>query len=149
MRRPTLGPRQIAGKVATSKARRQGFTLLEVMIAISLLAVGLLALAAMQIQAMKGGRAGVVDTYATTLAQDRIERLQRLTWADVGPTSGWTTATSVSHPTNGQGYQLQWQIADVVANWTRSVDVRVTWNAPGRPNRTRVLSSLRYNWEGL
>ena len=119
------------------------------MIALSLLAVGLLALALMQLQAMKGGRAGVVDTYATTLAQDGMERLQRLSWSDVGSTSGWTAATNVSHPTNGGSYQVQWQIADVVADWTRTVDVRVTWDAPGRPNRTRVLSSVRYNWEGL
>ena len=140
MRRP-LGPRRTAGS--------QGFTLLEVVIALSLLGIGLLALAVMQLQAMKGGRAAVVDTYATTIAQDGMERLQRLTWSDIGSTSGWTTATTSTHPTNGQSYEVQWRIANEVANWTRTIDVRVTWDAPGRPNRTRVFSSLRYNWEGL
>ena len=60
--------------------RQQGFSLIEVMIALVLLGVGLLALAAMQLQAMQGGRKGQVDTYATTLAQDRVERLQHMRW---------------------------------------------------------------------
>ncbi len=130
-------------------AAREGFTLLEIMIAMSLLGVGMLGVAAMQIQAMKSGRIAAVDTFATTIAQDGMERLQRLRWADIAPTAGWTPPIDFPHPSNGETYQAQWRIANVVANWTRSIDVRVTWTQPDRPNRSRILSSLRYNREGL
>jgi prepilin-type N-terminal cleavage/methylation domain-containing protein len=128
---------------------RSGFSLLEVVIVLGLLGVGLLALAAMQLQALSGGRAAQVDTFATTLAQDRMEQLQRLRWTSLAPTAGWTAALAVTHPTSGQDYNLSWRITDVVPNWTRSIDVRVTWSGANRPNRARVLSSIRYNREGL
>jgi prepilin-type N-terminal cleavage/methylation domain-containing protein len=128
---------------------RRGFSLLEVVIVLGLLGVGLLALAAMQLQALRGGRSGQVDTYATSLAQDRMERLQRLRWTALAPTTGWSAATTRTHPVSGQDYELSWRISDVVPSWTRAIDVRVTWDAPDRPNRSRVLSSLRYNREAL
>jgi len=132
-------------------ARRgqRGLTLIEVMIALVLLAVGLLALAAMQLQALQGGRKGQVDTYATTLAQDRMERLQRMRWTSMAPTAGFTAPLTMSHPVSGQDYQLDWRITDVVATWTREINVRIRWATPNRPNRSRVLSSIRYNREGL
>jgi Tfp pilus assembly protein PilV len=118
------------------------------MIALTLLAVGLLTLAAMQIQALSGGRSGHLDTYATTLAQDQMEELNQLSWTSIPPTGGWTAPVTVTHPSNGQSYLVSWQIADAVPNWTRTVDVRVNWSTPKRPNRSRTLSSIRYNREG-
>jgi prepilin-type N-terminal cleavage/methylation domain-containing protein len=128
---------------------RGGFSLLEVTIVLGLLGVGMLSLAVMQLQALRGGRSGTADTYATTVAQDRMELLQRLRWTSMAPTAGWTAPVTVSHSTNGQDYAVSWRITDVVANWTRAVDVQVSWDAPGRPGRTRFLSSVRYNREGL
>jgi len=34
-----------------------------------------------------------------------------------------------------------------VAGQTRSLDVRVQWNEPDRPNRSLTYSSLRFNLE--
>ena len=90
-----------------------------------------------------------VDTYATTLAQDRVERLQRMRWTSLAPTAGWTAQLTVTHPESVQFYQLDWRITDVVASWTREINVRVRWATPNRPNRSRVLSSIRFNREGL
>ena len=130
---------------------REGLTLIEVMIALTILAVGLLTLATMQLEALRGGRSGVADSFATALAQDKMEDLQRMSWAngDLAATGNWATAQTRTHPANGQTYLVDWRVNDVIANWTRSIDVRVTWNGPRRANRSRVLSSIRYNREAL
>lgn len=127
-------------------SRREGLTLIEVMLALGMLGAGLLTLAVMQLEAARGGRSGRVDTVASAVAQDQMERLNRQTWTNLTPTS-WTTP--LAQTTQGQDFQLSWRIADVVANWTRAIDVRVTWDGPQRANRRRVLSSIRYNRENL
>jgi type IV pilus assembly protein PilV len=131
--------------------RREGLTLIEVMIALTILAFGLLTMAAMQLEALRGGRSGQVDTFATTLAQDRMEDLQQRAWthADLAATGNWTAAVSRTHPSSGQSYLLDWRVTDLVAGWTRTIDVRVRWDGPKRPNRSRTLSSIRYNREDL
>lgn len=128
-----------------------GFTLLEVMIALSVLAVGLLTLSAMQIQALSAGRSSKTSTFAMTVAQDKMEDLVRKAWdhGDLSPTGTWVAAQTVTDGIDGQSYQLDWRVDDVVADWSRAVDVRVRWNEPGKANRTRTISSIRYNRDAL
>lgn len=128
------------------RRRSGGMTLIEVMIALSMLGVGLLTLAVMQLEATRGGRTGRVDTVASAIAQDQMERLQRQPWTALAPTS-WTPP--VSQTEQGQEFQVSWRIANLVTDWTRTIDVRVTWDGPQRSNRSRVLSSIRYNREAL
>ena len=141
---------------ATSRRARGGFTLIEITIALGVFAVGMLGLAAMQLHAMRSGSSGRHATQAAAIAQSRMEELQRLRWTDVATTGGAFTAP-VTESNLVQGtpddvemtYLVDWRVADVEPGWTRSIDVRVTWDEVNRPGRTVVLSSLRYNREGL
>jgi len=138
-------------------------TILEVMIALGILAVGLLAMLAMQISAMRGGKYGRHTTEAAQLARDQMEYLHRLDWGDalIAPT-GWTpptfmgtagprivTVTSASGPQQEMVYNLSYRVnADPDTN-LRHVDVRVNWtemNAPpGAPLRRYAMSTIRHN----
>jgi type IV pilus modification protein PilV len=60
------------------KHRQSGFTMVEVMVAILLLTVGLLALAKMQTQAVASNNFGNQLTEATFLTQDKLEELRLL-----------------------------------------------------------------------
>ena len=135
----------------TLRSRRSaGFSLIEAVIAMAILGVGLLALAAMQLHAMQGGASGRRASEAAAIAQTRMELLQRATWTSIAPTGGWTTA--VTQGSSGQSadtYDVVWRIADVVVGSTRSIDVRVSWDEPDRPNRSVALSSVRFNREAL
>jgi Tfp pilus assembly protein PilV len=124
------------------------------MIALSILAVGMLAMAAMQIQALKFGRSGRHTSDASLVARNEMERLQRLAWADPGslPTGGWTLPVAWDQnvvTTTGteieQSYARRHRIVDVVAGQVRSIDVQVQWNEPNRPNRVFTISSLKKN----
>ena len=131
-----------------------GFTLLEVTIALAILAFGLLSLAAMQLQAMRSGSWGRHTTAALAVAESEMERLHRLRWTSLAP-AGWSSVTAVDNtiqaPNNEveQTYSLQWRATDVVAGAMRSLDVQVSWNEPNRRNRVINISSARFNQEGL
>ncbi len=61
----------------------RGFSLLEVMIALVILAIGLLGLSQMQIIGISGNVSGQKLTTATTLAQDALEKLMNLNYSSL------------------------------------------------------------------
>lgn len=141
-----------AEPIRAAHARTQGFTMIEVMIAVAILGFGLLTMAMMQLQAMNGGRSGRHSTQAAVMARDRMEQFQRVTWTDplLTATGGWTAPVTLNNaptggPGNEQSYAVSWRITNVDANWIKNVDVRVSWNEPRFSNRTVTLSGVRYN----
>ena len=144
-----------------------GFTLIEVMIALGILAFGLLTLAAMQLEALRQGTGGWNQTQAAALARDQLEQIRRLPWDQVAPTAGFQPVPWLNDPalppgqvasvlasaTGGvqtrQVYTVSWRVQAVPGDANlRTVDVQVTWAEPNRPNRAVTLSTVRYNGEG-
>lgn len=66
---------KIIQKIDRNLRNERGFTLLEVIMAVSILTIGLLAVASMQISAMRGNSMSMTYTESTEKAQDRIEKL--------------------------------------------------------------------------
>jgi len=135
--------------------RQGGFTLIELMIAITVFAVGMLSLNVMMLTAMRGGSRGRHTTQATAIAESQMERLQRSGWAALAPTAGWAAPVQIHNSVQGASviseeiYDVDWRITDLVVGWTRTIDVRVQWDEPGRPGRNVVFESIRYNREGV
>jgi len=137
------------------KRQGSGFTLVEIMIALSLLGIGLLSLAVMQLAAMNFNARGRHMTKAAAVAEERMEILMRTRWSDaaLAPTA-WTTPVVVNESVQGattsteQAYNVSWQIANVDPGRTRSIDVRVQWTEKTRA-RQYAISSMRFNHEGL
>ncbi len=67
---------------------KKGFTLIEVLVGLVLLAIGLLAIAGMQITSVRGNFFSSNITQASILAQDRLEILRNLPYADAALTTG-------------------------------------------------------------
>jgi prepilin-type N-terminal cleavage/methylation domain-containing protein len=102
------------------KGSQQGFSLVEIMVAILILTVGLLALAKMQTQAVASNAFGYQLTQATFLAQDKLEELRLLNECYLAvlakPQISWTTADQdVVDNYNSQ-------LSDVVDNWDETDD---------------------------
>jgi Tfp pilus assembly protein PilV len=133
-------------------------TLIEVMIALGVLAVGLLAMLAMQVSAMRSGKYGRHTTQAAQMARDQMEFLHRLDWTDaaIQPTN-WTAPVatpvivqSASGPQQEMVYNVSYRVrADATDTNLRLLDVRVTWtetNAPpGAPPKRYAMSTIRHN----
>ena len=98
-----------------SKYRQSGFSMVEVLVAIILLTVGLLALATMQTQSVASNNFGNQLTEATFLAQDKMEELKLLNECYLGviakPEISWTVEDQaiVTNYNN--------QLSDSVNNW--------------------------------
>jgi type IV pilus assembly protein PilV len=138
--------------------RSGGMTILEVMIALAILAIGLLAMLAMQVSAMRSGKYGRHTTQASQLGRLQMEFLHRLDWADalVQPT-GWTppvatviSVDSASGSLEEMVYNTSYRVtAGPPTSFLRLVDVRITWtemNAPpGAPPRRYAMSTIRHD----
>lgn len=144
------------------KRRSGGMTLLEVMVALAILGVGLLAMLAMQVSAMRNGKYGRHTTQAAQLGRLQMEWLHRLDWADADmqPT-GWKVdflgdanpETFLVDTASGQLAGMTYTVAYRVTNGAdanlRLVDVRVNWTEaranPGAPPRRYAMSTIRHN----
>jgi prepilin-type N-terminal cleavage/methylation domain-containing protein len=152
-----LGPlNRISGRRRESRhLANGGFSLIEVMIAFTILGVGLLAVAGAQVSSIQGSQSGRHLTQAAIVAQTQIEQLNRSSWTTLVP-AGWTVPvamTTLVDDGNGgaieQTYNVSWQFLDVFAGETRSIDVRVNWTESNGRNRSVATSTIRFNRENL
>ena len=142
---------------AVSRRRTEGLTLLEVTIAMVILGGGLLAMLAVQIQALQQGTHGRHTTEAAQVVRTQMEFLQRIPWTDarIQPIAGWSAVLPVSmtvqSPTGGQVQQvfnLQWRIVAGADPDIRTIDMRALWNEAtqraGAPQRRYAMSTVRF-----
>ncbi|MBN1626086.1 MAG: prepilin-type N-terminal cleavage/methylation domain-containing protein, partial [Deltaproteobacteria bacterium] len=103
-----------------------GFTLLEVIFAVSILTVGILAVAAMQASSIRGNAFAWGTSEATNIAMAQIESLMDLPYHDDRLTE---TGVGESHIGNPVGnYNISWTVEnDAIINQTKTVDVTVSW----------------------
>lgn len=103
---------------------QRGFTLLEVMITLVILAIGLLGLAGLQIIAIKGNSFGQQMTVASTVAQNQLEQMRE---GAVALTSDNDTVTDQ----NGITYTRTWTVnANQPQTNMNTVEIIVSWAGP-------------------
>jgi prepilin-type N-terminal cleavage/methylation domain-containing protein len=88
---------------ARARRRSEGFTLIEVVVAMGILATGLLAVSAAQLYAMRGGRQGRHTTDAAEIAQSQIENFQRMEFDDL---AGYQTSRNFGSSTHAMASSL-------------------------------------------
>ena len=129
-------------EVGRDRDNEAGFTLLEVIIAISILTVGLLAVAGMQTAAIRSNDNAYRVTEATTWAQDRLELLMALPFNDARLTIGTGKADPLA--TAPAGYTISYDVAvGPIAN-TLLITVISTRQERG-VTKTRRLACIKNN----
>jgi type IV pilus assembly protein PilV len=116
---------------------QSGFTLLEVLIAISILTVGLLGVAQMQIMGIKANYFSGNTTAALTLAEEKMEDLLGKSYTDAelaGSGAPGTDHNDANNPIDETGqaggiYSRMWTVIDntPIAD-TKTVTVSVSWD---------------------
>ena len=86
------------------RTQNRGFTLLEVMISLVILAVGLLGLAQLTLISRAGLISSQGMTEATTIAQSKLEELRAVTWDEIQ--AGQDTVTG----STGISFERTWGI---------------------------------------
>lgn len=118
-----------------------GFTLLEVLMAMTVMAVGLLGVSTMLAQTTQQQSVSANRTSATTLAREQLEQIKRAAYADV---------TAANYPPEAYGtivgferFQRTVTIAiDTPLPNTKTVTVTVTWLDPSGSTRNTTLNTV-------
>jgi len=109
------------------KTNQKGFTLLEACFAISILSIGLLGMASMQISSINGNASAGYVTDATTLAGDQLEKLMALPYTAADLSAGTHPGTSPL-----PGYTIGWTVTDDSPyDDTKTITLNVTWDNHG------------------
>ncbi len=107
---------------------REGFTLIEVVIAILIFAVGIIGVAKMQGEAVKGGSFGMQVTDATNLTQNQVEYLMGQSYTHTSLTAG-THSSPLSASGTGRSYTITWVVQnDTPGTGMKQVDVTSSWS---------------------
>jgi prepilin-type N-terminal cleavage/methylation domain-containing protein len=130
---------------------RNGYSMIEILLALTIFSVGLLAVASLQIGAQRGGRSAVDSTEAAVLAMDRLERLLAMDFSDanlvdvdgdgLAGINDASAAAADQNTTDPSGkYNLFWNVADNTPTPNaKTIRVIVTWNrtmsGTGTPGR--------------
>jgi type IV pilus assembly protein PilV len=147
-----------------SKLKQEGFTLVEILIAIAILAFGLLAVATMQVRAIKTNAIASGISQGLTVGQAKVEELMNLSYShadlndDGGGVSNGTGQdadddgvdddggnfglddTTVADGSDANGrYTIYWNIAvDEPATSSKTIRVIVTWTERGRNKNIKL-----------
>lgn len=123
--------------------KEHGFTLIEVLVALAVFSIGILAVGSMQLRSTGGSTKARILTEASIWTQDRVETLMSRPYDDPTLTAGGAQYTATSG-----NYSVMWQVwgsSDVTpwvvtpADKTKIIRVTVT----GRDNNSSTVLFVR------
>jgi len=121
--------------------RSKGFSLIEVMIALVILAVALLALAGLMVTTTKNNSFGGHMTEAATFAQDKLEQLRATPFGMIALN---TTQTDNPRGSTGITYTRSWVAVPNIpppGNTLDVITIRVSWTDT-TPHSISMLSAI-------
>ena len=124
---------------------QSGFNLIEVMVALGILAFGILAVASMQESSLLASSRAYNITDGTCVAMDQMENLSGLAFTD--PRLNDTNGAYGVIPTQTQGrFTIDCAVEQndgVLPSGCKLITVRVRWNDPGGTTRSTVLTCTK------
>lgn len=112
-----------------------GFTIIEVVFAMAILAIGLFGLGIMQAHFAEGNTQSRQMIHATDIATNQIEELANADPTDAALDTDVThNETNTEHPMN---YNLTWDVTNNM-DQTYTIDLTVSWSTAGRDHEVNV-----------
>jgi prepilin-type N-terminal cleavage/methylation domain-containing protein len=107
------------------KIRLQGFSLVELLIALVILSISFLGIASLMVQATNNNSFGYYMTEAATFAQDQLENFRTSPWANV------VTGNDVRVGSTGMNYARSWVVVPNIASpndTIKEITITIGWN---------------------
>lgn len=135
-----MRPRKVQSRFKNEK----GFSLIELMIAMSVMALGMLAAASMQYSAVRNNTTGNTATQATMLAKAQLEMLknQDIESATLAVGDYFDPSPVDAYGNPGGIYNRSWRI-DQLGTSARRVRVTVQWTKFGDSRQIVVRTNTR------
>lgn len=120
----------------TLSKKNRGFSLIEVLIAMAIFSIGILAVGSMQLSNTKNNTTGNITTQATMLARQKVEELKTVqNVSDLDSEDGGSDTVGI--------YTRQWDIAGIGSS--RQITVFVSWDRRGQSRTVRLDTITRGN----
>jgi prepilin-type N-terminal cleavage/methylation domain-containing protein len=133
-----------------SKKSQSGFTLVELLVAVMILAVGLLGLAQLQVSAIKANSQSATTTAATAIAQRYIERITAMDPADAMFNADGTGTFPPVTVEGGGIYNVTWTVETPYESVTNLCKVTIfvesttdVMGVLGNNKRTATMRTLK------
>jgi hypothetical protein len=146
METPSAANRPTASRLP-GRGNPGGYLLLEIMIAVSVFAVGFLAIGTLVVSTNANNTKGNIATQATLLAAETLEDLK----SSVDITGLAPGSYNDGHPVDAHGnpggiFNRSWVVSDPLGfNSSRRVQVSVSWNRLGRSRTVQLDTFIRGN----
>jgi prepilin-type N-terminal cleavage/methylation domain-containing protein len=126
------------------RSRREGFSLLEVLIATAVIGIAFFAAASMQVTSIGGNHKSRLRTEAVYLAQDLFEDMRNRDFMDIN--NNGSPQTNIDETGNSGGiYTRSWQVQfDTPGVLMRTVTVTIDWQERGIGHNL-VMSTVFYS----
>jgi prepilin-type N-terminal cleavage/methylation domain-containing protein len=115
----------------------QGFTLIEIMIALVILSIALIALAGLQVSAIKGNAFSKRLTTAVSIGNEKMEELKNSSYANIISES----ATKVTRSNMNFTRQVMVTNNSPLPN-TKTVNVMVTWSDNSKSHSVPITTII-------
>ncbi|HSX83562.1 MAG TPA: prepilin-type N-terminal cleavage/methylation domain-containing protein [Candidatus Saccharimonadia bacterium] len=123
-------------KVQQSIGPNAGFTLVESMLALAIMSVGLLALAGLQITALRGNALSRSITTAVSIAEQRLEQLKNTPYSDIQAEAATQVTASNLH------FTRQVTVTNGPLPNTKSVSVLVSWQDQSKTHTLPIATLI-------
>jgi prepilin-type N-terminal cleavage/methylation domain-containing protein len=114
--------------------KSDGFTLIEILVALIILSVSLLALAGLMVTTTKNNSFGGHMTEAATFAQDKLEELRAIRWENISEGG----STDQKGGSTGINYTRNWNVA--TSGVLKTITISINWQ--DRTNHSIRLTSV-------
>ncbi len=101
--------------------KSSGFTLIEILIALVIFTISIVAFAGLTVTATRSGSYGGRMTEAVTLAQDKLEELKANSWEKI--VSGGDQKTGAT----GINYTRNWNVLETGNRNLKTVSIKIDW----------------------
>jgi prepilin-type N-terminal cleavage/methylation domain-containing protein len=125
-----------------NRLSRRGFSLIEVLIAMAIFSIGILALTSLQIRSINQNATAKMQTAATTLAVDWMEQLISRPYDDA-----WLDEADSPFEVQRGSYTIVWDVTEDPNNYglpIKQIDVQVT----GANRNAKVVNLTSIKWQG-